>query len=204
MTPNKTPLLTGVAFNVQAGELLLLTGPSGLGKSTLLRTLSGHWPYYTGSVQQATQTCWIPPSSYLPPGRLDTLLAYPRSSQAFSTKQYRDALNLVGLIPLSDRLEQDIDWAQQLSGGEQQRLLFARLRLNQPKLLLLDETTSALDETSARALLRQLKQHLPDSAIVLVSHQTFLREDADRVIDLTEYTPAAAPLPLSEGTLHAS
>lgn len=83
-------------------------------------------------------------------------------------------------------------------------MLFARLLLNQPKLLLLDETTSALDETSARALLRQLKQHLPDSAIVLVSHQTYLREEAERVIDLTEYTPAAEYLPLSEGTLHAS
>ncbi|MCW2475768.1 ABC transporter ATP-binding protein/permease [Candidatus Symbiopectobacterium sp. NZEC151] len=204
MTPDKTPLLTGVTLNVQAGELLLLTGPSGLGKSTLLRTLSGHWPYYTGSVQHDTHTSWIPQGSYLPPGRLDTLLAYPRSNQVFSVEQYRSALSVVGLMPLSDRLEQDIDWAQQLSGGEQQRVLFARLLLNQPKLLLLDETTSALDETSARTLLRQLKQHLPDSAIVLVSHQTFLREEAERVIDLTGYAPVAEQLPLAEGTLHAS
>lgn len=71
-----------------------------------------------------------------------------------------------------------------MSGGEQQRLLFARLLLNRPRLLLLDEITSALDPQTASELLALLRKRLPDSAILLVSHQPHLAALADHVIEL--------------------
>ncbi len=100
----------------------------------------------------------------------------------------------MGLEKLIHQLTQEKEWGNYLSGGEQQRLMFARLLLNKPKLLLLDETSSALDEESAIAMIKLLKVQLPDSAIVLVSHQSFLNLLADKSINLDE-------MPIQEKTL---
>ncbi len=204
LTPEGTTLLTQVHLRVQRGERVLLTGRSGLGKSTLLRALSGHWPFYTGMIRHDEQICWLPQNMYLPYGRLDTLLAYPNARYRFSLAQYREVLTLTGLEKLSPRLTQETLWGQILSGGEQQRLLFARLLLNQPRLLLLDEITSALDEESARSLITLLKVRLPNSAIVLVSHQRGLQQEVDRTLDLTCYSPLRQNAVLPEGTCHVS
>lgn len=68
--------------------------------------------------------------------------------------------------------------------------MFARLLLNQPRLILLDETTAALDAASARHLLQLLRQQLPHSAVLLVSHQTFLAEIADHQYHLDDLSDA--------------
>ncbi|CFQ99284.1 putative membrane transport ATP-binding protein [Yersinia frederiksenii] len=173
-------LLSDIEITATAGSLTLIQGRSGIGKSTLLRTLSGHWPHYQGRIQRSDSVSWLPQRLYLPHERLDDLLAYPAQRSDFSEAQFQQVLAQVGLPQLNYQLALSIDWQQRLSGGEQQRLMFARLLLNKPRLILLDETTSALDAVSAAQLLRLLRQQLPDSAVLLVSHQTFLAEIADQ------------------------
>ena len=168
------------------GELTLISGRSGIGKSTLLRTLSGHWPFFNGTITRTEQVMWVPQRLYLPISRLDNLLAYPKTTSQFSQQDFQYALTLVGLEKLHHQLALETDWNNRLSGGEQQRIMFARLLLNRPKLLLLDETTSALDDNSALELIALLKAELHDSAIVLVSHQSFVAQFAEQQLHLTE------------------
>ncbi|WPC99644.1 ABC transporter ATP-binding protein/permease [Proteus terrae] len=190
-------LIQDINFSVKAGELTVIEGCSGLGKSTLLRALSGHWPYFKGDIQRAPNVCWVPQRMYLPFARLDSLLAYPCQPNQFSAKEYEEALHLVGLDKIKNQLSLETDWTTRLSGGEQQRLIFARLLLNKPELILLDETTSALDEQNALNMLQLLKQHLPTAGIALVSHQRFTHVIADNVISLkaptvSSFQPAGA------------
>lgn len=177
-------LIQDINLSVKAGELTIIEGCSGLGKSTLLRALSGHWPYFKGEIQRSPNVCWLPQRMYLPFARLDSLLAYPCQPNQFSAKEYQEALHLVGLDKIKNQLSLETDWTTRLSGGEQQRLIFARLLLNKPELILLDETTSALDEQNALNMLTLLKQHLPTAGIALVSHQRFTHVIADNVISL--------------------
>ncbi|SQI31650.1 CDS102 [Providencia alcalifaciens] len=131
---------------------------------------------------------WVPQRLYLPISRLDNLLSYPQDACKFTPTELKHALTLVGLEKLHRQLALETDWNNRLSGGEQQRIMFARLLLNQPKLMLLDEMTSALDEPSALALLQMLKAQLPTSSIVLVSHQSFVDQLADKHLRLSETT----------------
>lgn len=186
---DNTLLLQDISLSLRAGEFAIISGRSGLGKSTLLRTLSGHWPYYRGSISREQDVLWVPQSVYLPSGTLQSLLAYPLPAAQFTAQAYHDVLTAVGLEKLQPQLDVDTDWRQRLSGGEQQRLLFARLLLNKPRLMLLDEVTSALDDDYAIRMIRLLRQRLPDSTILLVSHQRFLQQEADQVIILS--APAA-------------
>lgn len=196
-TADNRCLINSVNITAKQGELTLIRGRSGIGKSTLLRTLSGHWPFFNGTITRTEQVMWIPQRLYLPISRLDSLLAYPRATSQFNQKDFQYALTLVGLEKLHHQLALETDWNNRLSGGEQQRIMFARLLLNRPKLLLLDETTSALDENSALELLALLKAELHDSAIVLVSHQSFVTQFAEQQILLVE--PASEDL-LNTGT----
>ncbi|HDL7645726.1 TPA: ABC transporter ATP-binding protein/permease [Yersinia enterocolitica] len=178
-TADGAMLLSNITLNATAGSLTLIQGRSGIGKSTLLRTLSGHWPHYQGRIQRSDSVSWLPQRLYLPHERLDDLLAYPAQREDFTEAQLQQVLVQVGLPQLNYQLALSTDWQQRLSGGEQQRLMFARLLLNKPRLILLDETTAALDAASARHLLQLLRQQLPNSAVLLVSHQTFLADIAD-------------------------
>ncbi|WP_272690199.1 ABC transporter ATP-binding protein/permease [Providencia sp. PROV152] len=185
-TSDNRTLIEQVNLTAKQGELTLISGRSGIGKSTLLRTLSGHWPFFTGTIKRTNSLMWIPQRLYLPTSRLDCLLAYPQDIAQFTETDFKQVLSKVGLGKLHYQLNLETDWHNRLSGGEQQRLMFARLLLNRPKLLLLDETTSALDENSALELIQLIKHELPDSAIVLVTHQRFLSQVAEQIIPLQE------------------
>lgn len=183
LTEQKSPILA-TSFTVNAGQTILLKGKSGIGKSTLLKSLAGFWPYYEGEIQRTADFIWFPQKVLIGEGKLADLLCYPLQPTDYQQEEMVQVLNLVGLTDLISNLHQTANWQTILSGGEQQRLLFARLLLQKPSLMLLDEITASLDIDSAKQLIMVLKNQLPSSAIVLVSHQTEIQPLVDVVVEL--------------------
>ncbi len=180
--PDGEPLILDQQMQLNYGTLSLLRGRSGIGKSTLLSSLCGFWPHYRGNIQRTDSVLWIPQQLYLPTAELASLLCYPADPRDFSRVQLSQVLGQIGLPHLRKALYHKDNWQQRLSGGEQQRIMFARILLNKPALVMMDETTSSLDLASASALLKLIKTELTDSAILFVSHQPELEYLADRVI----------------------
>ncbi|WOT05008.1 ABC transporter ATP-binding protein/permease [Shewanella youngdeokensis] len=186
-TPDGKKLLDKVELSLPPHSQLLISGVSGLGKSSLLRTLAGIWPFYQGQFELAEgQTMLMPQKPYLPAGTLRSCLSYP-SEQCYQDTDLARVLNLVGLAHLATNLEHQGEWQQRLSGGEQQRLSMARALLAQPDTLILDEATSSLDELGAKALLETIKQQLPQTTLMMVSHQQSLQPLFERHLDLGRF-----------------
>ncbi len=179
-------LLKDLAFKANPGELTVVKGASGIGKSTLMRALAGFWPWVDGRIATDRSALWISQSTWLPEMTLPALLAYPSQPETYTHAQYAEALNAVGLTKLSRDLENatPVNWTQCCSGGEQQRLLLARALLQKPAVLLMDETTSGLDDDLVEHLIQTLKTTLSDSTIVLISHQPTAHRLADRLVHL--------------------
>lgn len=174
--PDGDVLVAELNLRLQRGQALLIQGPSGAGKTTLLRALSGLWPFAQGTMVRPTgaQAIFLPQRPYLPLGSLATALAYPNAP--FDAERLRAALQRVQLGQLRDRLDEDRDWSQILSLGEQQRLAFARALLLRPQIAFLDESTSATDEGLEHALYRTLRDELPECLLVSVGHRSTLRD----------------------------
>jgi putative ATP-binding cassette transporter len=175
--PQGRPLLAATSLQLRPGEDVLVTGPSGAGKSTLFRALAGIWPYWKGRVRlpQGARLLFLPQKPYLPVGTLRRAVTYPADADKFNDAEIADALQAVGLPPLASDLERSENWAQVLSGGEQQRLAFARALLNRPDWLFLDEATASLPEEAQEALYRLLKERLPRATLVSIGHRASLR-----------------------------
>src|SRR3954470_3577740 len=175
--PQGRPLLGATSLTFKAGEDVLITGLSGAGKSTLFRAMAGIWPYWKGRVRvpRGAKLLFLPQKPYLPIGSLKRAVTYPADSASFAEREIADALQAVGLAGLAGDLERSENWAQVLSGGEQQRLAFARAVLNKPDWLFLDEATASLPEEAQDALYRLLKERLPSATLVSIGHRASLR-----------------------------
>jgi vitamin B12/bleomycin/antimicrobial peptide transport system ATP-binding/permease protein len=193
--PDGTPLLRNVGFSVAAGEALLIAGPTGTGKSTLLRAISGIWPYGRGRIRLPEGTClFLPQRPYLPLGTLRHAVLYPREDLAVPTGRIAAVLREVGLPELVDELDSAQNWAHRLSLGEQQRLAFARVLLIQPSIVFLDEASSALDEACESQLYRLLRAAPWHPTIVSIGHRSTLRAFHDTVFDLGAMSKRRASL----------
>ncbi|ATA25198.1 ABC transporter ATP-binding protein [Brenneria goodwinii] len=189
-TPQGTPLLQNVMFSCEAGSWSKLSGHSGLGKSTLLRTLNGLWPYYDGQWQALEgRSLLLPQQSYLGHGSLAEILCYPQPALADS-EYLSQVLDKVGLSVWRDKLNEQRNWDRIFSGGERQRLAFARALIAKPDTLYLDEATSNLDHASARKLLLLIKQELPMCTVVAIAHQNELDDLFPHHYDLTAFQHA--------------
>jgi vitamin B12/bleomycin/antimicrobial peptide transport system ATP-binding/permease protein len=171
---------------IEPGEWVLVSGESGTGKSTLVRAIAGLWPWGGGSVDfhADRRLFMLPQKPYVPSGTLRRAAAYPAAAEDWSIEQIGEALDKVGLGHLKGRIEEEAPWDQTLSGGEKQRLAFARLFLHRPDIIVLDEATSALDDRSQDKLMELLNEELKDATVVSVAHRAELEAFHSRKITL--------------------
>jgi putative ATP-binding cassette transporter len=179
--PQGSALLADTSLEIKPREDVLVTGPSGSGKSTLFRALAGIWPYWRGRIKlpRGAKLLFLPQKPYLPIGSLKRAVSYPDDPAKFSDDQVLEALDTVGLPQLKDKLDRSENWAQVLSGGEQQRLAFARALLYRPDWLFLDEATASLPEADQDRLYRLLKERLPKTTLISIGHREDLVEHHD-------------------------
>ena len=171
---------------IEPGERVLVAGESGTGKSTLVRAIAGLWPWGGGSVDfhPDRRIFMLPQKPYVPSGTLRRAIAYPGAADDWTVETMAETLEKVGLAHLSEKIEEDAPWDQTLSGGEKQRLAFARLLLHRPDIIVLDEATSALDATGQDKMMQLLQDELKEATVISVAHRAELEEFHSRKITL--------------------
>ncbi|RVT73853.1 ABC transporter ATP-binding protein/permease [Agrobacterium tumefaciens] len=181
-----TAVVKETDVEIGRGERVLVAGESGSGKSTLVRAIAGLWPWGGGSVsfRAGSRLFMLPQRPYIPSGTLRRAVCYPQTAESWTFEEIGEALDKVGLGHLKDKVEEEAPWDQTLSGGEKQRLTFARLLLNDPDIIVMDEATAALDEKSQDRMMQTVIDELPDATIVSVAHRAELEAFHSRKITL--------------------
>ena len=185
--PGGQALVRALNLRLDPGDGLVITGPSGCGKTTLLESLAGLWPHASGRVEfpvDAREVMFVAQLPYLPLGDLSTVTSYPAPTGAVTSERVQEVLMKVALPHLMIRINEIKDWSKVLSIGEQQRIAFARILLQEPTVVFLDESTSALDEGLESMLYRLIRESLPRSIIVSVSHRDSIEQSHDHHLAL--------------------
>ena len=183
---DRTAVVAGAEIAIMPGEKVLVTGESGTGKSTLVRALVGLWPWGEGDIEMpaGTKLCLLPQRPYVPTGTLRRAANYPEPAHSRSVEEIAKVLKKVGLGHLVERLDEEAPWDQTLSGGEKQRLAFARMFLQRPNIIVLDEATAALDSPAQDQLMELLCREFEGATVVSFGHRLELEAFHDRKIIL--------------------
>ena len=183
-TPAGEPLIEDLRFELAPAQFIMLRGKSGAGKSTALRYAAGLWRYGRGEISlPRTGVMFIPQKPYLAPLSLKELIAYPQPPRK-DDAEFLEILCRVGLEKFARMLNSRADYVKILSGGEAQRLSFARIYYHKPSFVFADEITSALDPASARELLLGLRADMSSLGMLAIVHQTGLEDIFERTIEL--------------------
>ena len=183
-TPAGEPLIEDLRFELAPAQFIMLRGKSGAGKSSALRYAAGLWRYGRGEISLPhTGVMFIPQKPYLAPLSLKELICYPQPPRA-DDAEFLEILRRVGLEKFARMLNSRADYVKILSGGEAQRLSFARIHYHKPSFVFADEITSALDPASARELLLGLRADLPRLGMLAIVHQTGLEDIFERTMEL--------------------
>ncbi|KAF9023400.1 hypothetical protein BDZ89DRAFT_1018190 [Hymenopellis radicata] len=152
VTPNGDVLVKSLSFHIKQGQNLLIVGPNGCGKSSLFRILGGLWPVYSGVVRKpvASEFILIPQRPYLSLGTLRDQVIYPHSKETMDARGITDddLVKVLGVVNMENVVEREggwdaaREWRDALSGGDQQKIAWARLFYHNPKYAILDEATS--------------------------------------------------------------
>jgi len=194
---NKVIANDAISFDINEGEFVVILGPSGAGKSTLLNIMGGMDNASEGSINVFGKEI-VGLSE-------DELTKYRREDIGFVfqfynlipnltvlenvelaeqiVKQPKDAIEILKLVGLENRLN---NFPSQISGGEQQRVAIARAIAKNPKLLLCDEPTGALDYKTGKNILNILKNYSVNEkkTVIIITHNSSIAEAADKVIEI--------------------
>lgn len=197
--PTGRTLIDDLTGEIAAGDRVLLSGPSGAGKTTLFRTLAGIWPFGKGTVRipADARILFLPQKPYLPIGVLRDVVCYPDAATAHTAAEVEEALSACRLGHLAPRLDESTNWSLALSPGEQQRLAFARVLLYKPTWLFLDEATSAVDEDTERHLYALLRQRLPGLTMISIAHRPGVAAYHEKRLRIDPETRQAAWEPIT-------
>jgi putative ATP-binding cassette transporter len=178
---------------IEKGEKVLIVGESGSGKSTLFRAIAGLWPWGAGTilVPARSKMMFMPQRPYLPLGTLRAALSYPAPPEHFPKAAVKAALERCGLEHLFPRLDEVERWDRVLSGGELQRVAFARLLLHKPGWVFMDEATAALDDDSQTSMMRLFRDELAGSTLISIAHRAGLDVFHDRTLNLIKSATGA-------------
>lgn len=197
--------LTGLSFTIQKGEIVAFTGHSGCGKSTALKLLMCVYPLDSGErfSVDLDGTCWpltatwrrlfayVPQGNQLMSGTIREVVSFAEPDAAGDEIRLRQSLELACAWDFVLELEKGVDTllgerGTGLSEGQMQRLAIARAVFSQRPILLLDESTSALDAQTERKLLENLRKKLTEQTVVIVTHRPTALSICDRVLVFTQ------------------
>lgn len=172
------PFLSVSQLSLRAGQWAYVRGQNGAGKSSLLKAIAGLWPYGSGDVimPQGAEMFFAGQDPDLPPRlTLKELVTYPHFGERFSDVAVAAVLAEVGLArfirDMGDALHHGKPWNNVFSGGQRQRLVLARILLQRPDVLLLDEACSALDPGAVMEFHRLIREHCPRAIVVSIMHE---------------------------------
>ena len=188
-----TALIKDTDVTIMPGEKVLVVGDSGTGKSSLVRAIAGLWPWGGGEIlfHHNAKLFLLPQRPYIPVGSLRRAVAYPTATEEIDKDVVIEALEAVGLGQFVDRIDEESNWDQTLSGGEKQRLAFVRLLIHKPTIVVLDEATSALDPGSQEAMMNLMAERLPDTTVISVGHRPELEAFHERKLTMGSHPQGA-------------
>jgi putative ATP-binding cassette transporter len=163
-------------LSLRPGDRTLIAGSSGSGKSTIQRALAGVWTLGRGKVALPhDDVLAMPQRFYFPLGSLKSVITYPTPADEVDDERLKEVLNQIGLSHLAGRINEDAEWGSMLSGGEQQRVAFARAILRDPAIVLFDDSTSNLDGDATKQMYQALDRNLPQAMVISLARTDALR-----------------------------
>ena len=175
---------------VRAGERVLIVGAPGTGKTLLFRSLAGLWPWGAGRITHPKdeQIFYLPRGTpYLPRGTLREVLAYPLKVEGFGAGAFAHALSRLGLERLAPLLDETSRWDRELSQDEQISLAFARIVLQKPPWVLVDDTFGSLDDETLERVLDVFANELERTGLINIGRAAHARDPLfSRVLHLVK------------------
>src|SRR5579872_5083626 len=196
VSPTGTDILNERHVTMRAGERILIVGAPGANKTLLFRALAGLWPWGNGQITlpRDEQILYLPRGTpYLPRASLREVLAYPLKIESFGADHFAAALRRMGLERLVPMLDATRRWDRELSQDEQLSLAFARILLQRPPWVLIDDTFSSLDDEALERVVDAFGNELAHTCLIHIGRMAQARDPLfSRVLHLMKAPPALA------------
>jgi putative ATP-binding cassette transporter len=188
LSPTGSSTLNEAYVEIAPSDRVLIVGAPVSGKTSLFRAIAGLWPWGGGRIilPAAKEIIFMPKRPYLPDGALRDVLAYPASAKAFTDEELRNALTRMGLPHLSQGLDRAAQWDKELTDPEQQALAFARILLQKPRWIIVDEAIGSLSQEARKSFFEILEREMKGVALVNISGPQAEEKFYTRVLRLTK------------------